>query len=164
MQHSRTKLVDRWGVGTAALVEEVVRIAERLRAVQVRQRKRHGAMPATARLLHVVATSNRYLAIADAARLMRMTRQSARELALRATGEGTLVLLPNPDDRRVLQLEITARGRGALAALEHEQRVWLDELLVGLSLRELDTTLAVLRELRDRLVRVEDRGRRVSRR
>lgn len=156
--------MDRWGVGTAALVEEIARFAERLRVAQAsRQRKRQGATPATARLLRVVASSNRYLAIADAARLMRMTRQAARELVLRAAAEGTLELLPNRDDRRVLQLELTPRGRSALAALELEQRVWLDELLVGLSLRELDTTLGVLRGLRDRLVRFEDRGRRVSR-
>jgi hypothetical protein len=127
MQPTRKKSVDRWGVGTAALVEEIARVAERLRVAQAsRQRKRQGATPATARLLRVVASSNRYLAIADAARLMRMTRQAARELVLRAAAEG--------------------------------------ELLVGLSLRELDTTLGVLREVRDRLVRFEDRGRRVSRR
>lgn len=164
MRHAQTNPVDRWGEGTAALVEEIARIAERLRAARLRQRTRHGATPASARLLRVVASSNRYLAIADAARLMRMTRQGARELALRAASEGTLMLLPNPDDRRVLQLQLTPRGRSALAQLEFEQRVWLDELLVGLSLRELDSTLGVLREVRDRLVRLEDRGRRVSRR
>ncbi len=96
---------------------------------------------------------------------MRMSRQAAHEIVVRAAGDGLIELLPNRDDRRVLQLELTSHGRSALAWRETEQRRWLGDLLLGLSDRDLATVNDVLRGLRARLVRAEQRSpkRRVSR-
>jgi DNA-binding MarR family transcriptional regulator len=153
---SRRKPFDQRLTAERALVDEIVAASERIRVAHGYARR--GSTHSTLRLLRVIAASNRYLAIAEAARVMRISRQAAHEIVVRAAGDGLIELLPNRDDRRVLQLELTSRGRGTLAWRETEQRRWLGDLLLGLSDRDLATANDVVRGLRERLVRAEQRG------
>jgi DNA-binding MarR family transcriptional regulator len=118
---------------------------------------------AESHLLRVVARSSYCLAIADVARALRITRQAAHKLVYRAVGTGRLELLPNPDDRRILQVLLTPRGRAELASLQTAEGVWLQMLLGGLADRRMVAVTHVLRVIRQRLERDERERRRVER-
>ena len=76
---------------------------------------------------------------------------------------GRVELLPNPDDRRILQVFLTPRGRAALAGLRTAEGIWLQMLLAGLADRRIVAVTHVLRVIRQRLQRDERERRRLSR-
>jgi DNA-binding MarR family transcriptional regulator len=93
------------------------------------------------------------LAIADLGRALRVRKQTARELAHAAVRAGVIELAPNPDDKRILQLLLTPRGRAELAAARTAEEVWLALLLNGLGDHELAAVTRVVRVIRQRLER-----------
>jgi DNA-binding MarR family transcriptional regulator len=54
--------------------------------------------------------------ISDAARLLRVSRQHVHQVARKAEQSGLIELVPNSDDRRILQVLLTQPGRSRLAA------------------------------------------------
>jgi DNA-binding MarR family transcriptional regulator len=152
---ARRKPFDRWSAAVRTLIDEVMATSERIRAAQGHSRR--GSTFATLRLLRVVAASNRYLAIAEAGRVLRLSRQAAHETVVRAAAAGFVELLPNRDDRRILQIELTPLGRSVLAKHEAKLSAWLGDLLIGLPGRDLATVIDVLRGFRERIVRAEQR-------
>jgi DNA-binding MarR family transcriptional regulator len=105
------------------------------------------------RVLETVARSPYCLSIADLARLLGSSRQTARTFVLAAVREGLVELEPNSDDRRLLQLAVTPRGRAELQAAESREAAWLIVLLHGLGDRDMATTTRVLTVIRQRLER-----------
>jgi len=105
------------------------------------------------RVLTTVAHSSYCLAIADLGRALRVRRQTAHELAYAAVRAGVVELEPNPDDKRILQLLLTAQGRSELAAARSAESLWLATLLNGLGDHELTATTHVVRVIRQRLER-----------
>jgi DNA-binding MarR family transcriptional regulator len=105
------------------------------------------------RLLVTVARSPYCLAIADLARALRVRKQAAHELAHSAARAEVIELVPNPDDKRLLQALLTTRGRAALATARMAQARWLATLLNGLGDHELAATTRVVRVIRQRLER-----------
>jgi DNA-binding MarR family transcriptional regulator len=99
---------------------------------------------------------------ADVARALRITRQAAHKLVYRAVTAGRVELLPNPDDRRILQVFLTPRGRADLAGLRTAEGIWLQMLLGGLADRRMVAVTQVLRVIRQRLERDERERRRVE--
>lgn len=69
--------------------------------------------------------------------------------------DGDVEVLPNPDDRRILQVFLIARGRSALARARQRRSSWLAELLLGLARHELRAIIHVIRVIRHRLLRDE---------
>jgi DNA-binding MarR family transcriptional regulator len=105
------------------------------------------------RVLATVARSEYCLAISDLARTLRVRKQVAHELAHEAVRAGVVELVPNPQDKRILQLLLTPKGRAELAAARTAEKVWLATLLNGLGDHELAATLRVVRVIRQRLER-----------
>jgi DNA-binding MarR family transcriptional regulator len=105
------------------------------------------------RVLATVARSSHCLAIADLARALRLRRQAAHRLAHQAVRAGVIELVPNPQDKRLLQAFVTPQGRAKLAASRIAEEVWLATLLNGLDDHELKATLRVVRFIRRRLER-----------
>jgi DNA-binding MarR family transcriptional regulator len=105
------------------------------------------------RVLATVASSQCCLAIADLGRALRVRKQTARELAHAAVRAGVIELAPNRDDKRILQLLLTPRGRAELAAARTAEEVWLALLLNGLGDHELAAVTRVVRVIRQRLER-----------
>jgi DNA-binding MarR family transcriptional regulator len=105
------------------------------------------------RVIATVARSNYCLAIADLARSLGCTRQAAHELAHKAERAGAIQLATNHQDKRILQALLTPSGRRMLAAARTGETRWLATLLNGLGDRELTTTIAVVRVIRQRLER-----------
>jgi len=152
-----------WDVAATELIDEIVATAERVAAARASSGERVFPDDAESRLLRAVAGSSYCLAIADVARTLGITRQAAHKLVYGAVATGRVELLPNPDDRRILQVFLTPQGRGELARVRTAEGVWLQLLLSGLADRQMATVTHVLRVIRQRLERDERQRRRLSR-
>jgi DNA-binding MarR family transcriptional regulator len=152
-----------WEVAATELIDEIVATAERIAAACAPSGERVFPDDAESRLLRGVAGSSYCLAIADVARALRITRQAAHKLVYCAAAAGRVELLPNPDDRRILQVFLTAQGRAELARVRTAEGVWLQLLLSGLPDRQMAGVTHVLRVIRQRLERDERERRRVER-
>jgi DNA-binding MarR family transcriptional regulator len=89
--------------------------------------------------------------IAELARVQRVSKQAAREQVIGATRAGLLELLPDPQDRRAIQIGLTASGKRELAAVRTRQFNLVATLLNGLKAREMRLVAHVLSVIRDRL-------------
>jgi DNA-binding MarR family transcriptional regulator len=78
-------------------------------------------------------------------------RQVAHRLAHEAVQAGVIDLVPNPQDKRLLQAVVTPKGRAELAAARIAEQVWLTTLLNGLGDVEMKATTRVVRVIRQRL-------------
>jgi DNA-binding MarR family transcriptional regulator len=164
MPVARNKLRTRpWDVAAKDLIDEIVVTAERVAAACAPSGERVFPGDPKSRLLRAVARSPYCLAIADVARTLRVTRQAAHKLVYGAVATGSVELLPNPDDRRILQVFLTAQGRAELARVRTAEGVWLQLLLSGLADRQMAAVTQVLRVIRQRLERDERERRRVER-
>lgn len=105
------------------------------------------------RVLATVASSPYCLAIADLGRALRIRKQSARDLAHEAVRAGVIELVPNAQDKRLLQALVTPTGRAELAAARTAEGILLARLLNGLGDQELKGALHVVRVIRQRLER-----------
>ena len=105
------------------------------------------------RVVEAVAHSHYCLAIADVARVLGVARQTAHPFVHAAARQGFLELMPNPHDRRILQLLLTPRGKAELAVADRRESSWLNALLNGLGDRDMAVTAHVLRIIRQRLQR-----------
>jgi DNA-binding MarR family transcriptional regulator len=91
--------------------------------------------------------------IADVARLLRMTRQSAGELVRRAERTGAVELFAHPQDRRVIQVALSPLGRQTLETYRYPDIGWIFTLLNGLEAPRMRSTAHVLHVIARRLDR-----------
>jgi len=103
-------------------------------------------------LLRAIERSRYCCAIADVARLLRVSRQRAHQIARSAERVGAVELLTNPDDRRIIQVFLTRAARAELAAARRDRRIWAASLLLGLERHRMSDTTRVLRVIRQRLM------------
>lgn len=82
--------------------------------------------------------------VAQIARMLGLKRQSVQRVADLLAEEGLATYRPNPQHQRAMLLELTARGRGALAAIQRAQRSWADRLGAAIGEADLRRTAAVL--------------------
>jgi DNA-binding MarR family transcriptional regulator len=82
--------------------------------------------------------------VATIARALGLARQSVQRVADLLAGEGLAVYRDNPDHARAMLLELTARGRSALATIQRAQRAWADRLGAAVGEADLERTAAVL--------------------
>lgn len=143
------------GRAQADLIDEIVSTAARVAAARSPSGAQIYRTDALFSLLRVIEASRYSCAIADAARLLGVSRQRAHLIVHEAELGGAIGLLANPHDRRILQLELTRTGRAALAAVRAAESAWLAELLLGLDEHRLAATTHVLRTIRHRLQRNE---------
>jgi DNA-binding MarR family transcriptional regulator len=92
-----------------------------------------------------------------------MSRQAAREQALKTAEAGLVELIAAPDDRRMLQVALTPAGRRELERQRLPDFGWVFTLLKGLEPLAMRETNHVLRVLRLRLERYRREMRRVAR-
>jgi DNA-binding MarR family transcriptional regulator len=153
--HSPTAKWDASSRREVELIDEIVATAE-----LVLRARSSGGVPLVRRdpiglLLRAVERSQYCCAIADVARLLRVSRQRAHQIARSAERIGAVELLTNPDDRRIVQVFLTRAARSELAAARAEERVWAASLLLGLDQHRMSDTTRVLRVIRQRLMRAE---------
>lgn len=107
------------------------------------------------RMLRVVKRACGVLSISDVGRRLRISRQAARNIVIRAARRGLVELEPNFHDRRLIQVELTRCGQVELAAEEARQKLWAMTLLNGLDRHQMRDTSHILRVIRQRIARDE---------
>jgi DNA-binding MarR family transcriptional regulator len=108
------------------------------------------------RALAAIDRSSRTLSISDLARQLRHSRQAAHALALGLERAGWIRFLPNRDDRRLLQMEMTPQGKFILSVTENRMNGWLLAMSSDLGDRELRELVYTLRAVRERVARARD--------
>lgn len=160
--HRRSQGLQPWSAAFE-LIQEITATADRIAGARTWTGELAQRADATWRLLYAIERSRYRLAIADAARVLGVRRQTAHELVHATAARGLIELLPNPDDRRILQVFLTVQGRGELARVRSIEGVWLQALLGGLADRQMTEATRVLRTIRQRLERDERERRRAER-
>jgi DNA-binding MarR family transcriptional regulator len=135
------------------LIDEITTAAERIAAARDWNAEPVYRTDGVWRVLATVASSRYCLAIADVARALGVRKQVAHQLAHEAARARVIELVPNPQDKRLLQAVVTPQGRAMLAAARTAVEVWLATLLNGLGDRQLKATVRVVRVIRQRLER-----------
>ena len=108
------------------------------------------------RALAAIDRSSFTLSISDLARQLRRSRQSVHPLALSLERAGWIRFLPNRDDRRLLQMEITGCGKSVLSAAEGRFNTWLLTMASDLGDHELRELVNTLCSVRARIARARD--------
>jgi DNA-binding MarR family transcriptional regulator len=138
------------------LAKEIHNTAACLKASQTAICQKTGLNTKRWRALAVIDRSSYTLSISDLARQLRRSRQSVHPLALSLEKAGWIRFLPNRDDRRLLQMELTPCGKAVLTAAEGTYNAWLLTMAFDLEDRELSALLDTLRAVRDRIARARD--------
>ncbi len=145
--------VNRRRLAADELIDEITRAAERINAARTQWGDPVFRTTGPWRVLTAVARSQYCLSISDLARALGVRKQVAHVLAHEAARAEYIELVPNHQDRRILQALVTERGRAELAAQRLAESGWLVTLLNGLGDREMGTVIHVLRVIRQRLER-----------
>jgi DNA-binding MarR family transcriptional regulator len=138
------------------LAKEIHNAAACLHASQSAICRQTGLSAERWKALAVIDRSSFTLSISDLARQLRRSRQSVHPLALNLEKAGWIRFLPNRDDRRLMQMEITPRGKSVLATAEDRFNGWLLTMASDLDDRELRALVDTLCAVRDRIARARD--------
>ena len=94
-----------------SLVEEILHTATQLKILRNAQMRDAGLDRQRWAVLLAIARSDYCLSISDLARTLRQSRQATQRMTLALAREGWIEHRPNNDDRRLLQLFLTSRGK-----------------------------------------------------
>jgi DNA-binding MarR family transcriptional regulator len=142
-------------VAATAFLHAIVDAADRLREARAFDGSRALPLDRRSELLRAIERCGGAPSFADLARLLRISRPSARERALAAVAAGVVELFACPDDRRLIQVALTPTGRRVLEAQRLPPLDWLFTLLNGLTPAAMQSADHVLRVLSARLERYE---------
>jgi len=110
-----------------------------------------GLTSARWQVLGAIALPEQPLTVPQIARRMGLARQSVHSTVSRLMADGLVELIANADHRRSQLVRLTDRGRATFQAIDDKQAAWVNQLVAGLSGRDLETTQRVLDELSTRL-------------
>jgi DNA-binding MarR family transcriptional regulator len=105
------------------------------------------------RALTVIGRTTRTLSVSQLARSLNHSRQSTHRLVVEMASAGLIHLLRNSDDRRLLQMEITAAGKSLLGVADTRRTEWLITMTYDLTEPELYVLMNRMRAVRHRIVR-----------
>jgi DNA-binding MarR family transcriptional regulator len=151
-----------WHVEATAFVYKIVQTADALEEAKAFDGESALYCGARWRVLRAVERCGGAPTFSLLARSLRITRQAARELAIKAARAGVVELLVAPDDRRVVQVALTSVGRRELERQRMPQFSWLFTLLNGLDETTMRETEHVLEVIRRRLERYASEMRAAS--
>jgi len=149
----RRRLFAAYHVEATAFLHEILNVADRLREARAFDGELALHFDRQAEVLRTIERCGGAPTFSDLGRLLRVSRQAARELALAAERRGVVELFTAPDDRRALQVALSPRGRRVLEAQRMPEFAWVFTLLGGLELPAMRSTSRVLRVIRQRLER-----------
>jgi DNA-binding MarR family transcriptional regulator len=89
--------------------------------------------------------------VAQIARNMGLTRQSVRRTARVLMKRGFVTFEENPNHRRAKLVVLTESGREVLDRVSQAQIAWANRIAQGLSAREIDSAVHIMRTLCERL-------------
>lgn len=132
------------------LADQLLRFTRRVHRIQ----KRHlhecglGVTPAQSRLLRTLAHYDSPPRMADLAERLEVVPRAVTTLVDGLEVSGKVRRVPDPTNRRVIRIELTDDGRGALRELHGARRSAAEEILAPLT----DEQRGVLGELLDTLI------------
>ena len=132
------------------LAEQLLRFTRRVHRIQ----KRHlqecglGVTPAQSRLLRTLAHYSSPPRMADLAERLEVVPRAVTTLVDGLEASGKVRRVPDPTNRRVIRIELTDAGQGALRELHGARRSAAEEILAPLT----DAQRAVLGGLLDTLI------------
>jgi len=139
-----------------SFADEIRNAASNLTATQAQIGEENGLRLEHWRALSVIDSSGFMLSISDLARRLRLARQSAHSLVVGLERAGWIRLSSNPDDRRLIQMEMTRSGKDGLRVADTRLRHWLLMMTDDLSDHELCRLIYTLRSIRGRIARSRD--------
>ena len=110
-----------------------------------------GLTSARWQVIGAIALANTPLPIAQIARNMGLTRQAVQRVANELEGEGFIRFAPNPNHQRAKLVLLTRKGETAYAAATARWEPKAQMLAGASSLKDIETSLATLRRVRQRL-------------
>jgi DNA-binding MarR family transcriptional regulator len=114
-----------------------------------------GLSSARWQVMGAIALAEKPLPIAQIARNMGLTRQAVQRIANELEAEGFVRFAPNPDHQRARLVLLTTKGQTAYAAAMKRWQPKARALGGGSTAKDIETTLATLRRLRQRLAKDE---------
>ncbi|MFC8089916.1 MarR family winged helix-turn-helix transcriptional regulator [Streptomyces sp. NPDC057301] len=132
------------------LADQLLRFTRRVHRIQ----KRHlhecglGVTPAQSRLLRTLAHYDSPPRMADLAERLEVVPRAVTTLVDGLEASGKVRRVPDPTNRRVIRIELTDDGQGALRELHGARRSAAEEILAPLT----DEQRGVLGELLDTLI------------
>src|SRR5688572_19666025 len=150
-------------VEATAFLHEIMMAADRLKEARAFDGSPALHLGTHSRLLRAIERCGGVPTFSDLARVLGISRQTAREQALETARVNLVELFQAPDDRRAWQVALTPAGRRRLEEQRMPEFSWVFTLLNGLDAAERRRTGHVLRVIRQRLERYERERRRALR-
>ncbi|MCQ4083314.1 MarR family transcriptional regulator [Streptomyces sp. RB6PN25] len=117
---------------TGNLADQLLRLTRRLHRAQKQYLQPLGITPAMSRLLRVVSHSEEPLRMVDLAQRLDVVPRAVTTLVDGLESFGLVRRVPDPANRRVIRVELTAQGRDALQRLRDARRAAAEDLLAPL--------------------------------
>jgi DNA-binding MarR family transcriptional regulator len=161
---SRFELLSPWARDALQFTSAVERAARLIVAARRGIGAAYGLKVSGWRMLHLVSRRGTHITIAEAARRLNLTRQSAHEV-VHELGAAKLIQTERSSvDRRALRLVLTPQGARKLENLEATMKLLLLEMTNDISLASLVATTVLLNRVTNRLRKCQSvvaRSRRV---
>ncbi|MEU3215798.1 MarR family winged helix-turn-helix transcriptional regulator [Streptomyces sp. NPDC001279] len=129
------------------LAEQLLRVTRRLQRIQSRQLEPIGITPAQFRLLRIVAHYDGPPRMADLAQRLDVVPRAVTSLVDGLEGSGRVRRAPDPDNRRVIRIEITEEGLATLRSLRDARRAAAEEILAPLTIDQREVLGGLLSAL-----------------
>ncbi|CAL9375013.1 putative HTH-type transcriptional regulator YusO [Streptomyces sp. enrichment culture] len=117
------------------LAEQLLRLTRRVHRIQKHHLEQRGLgiTPAQSRLLRTLAHWGSPPRMADLAERLEVVPRAVTTLVDALEAGGTVRRVPDPDNRRVIRIELTDDGRAALRELRAARRSAAEEILAPLT-------------------------------
>ena len=110
-----------------------------------------GLTSARWQVLGAIAYADRPQPVAWLARDMGANRQNVQRIINDLNGAGLVAFQTNPHHRRAQLVVLTDKGKQAFESAMRLQAPWVNQLVQGLAVKEIESAHRVLRTLRERL-------------
>ncbi|WP_306317486.1 MULTISPECIES: MarR family winged helix-turn-helix transcriptional regulator [unclassified Streptomyces] len=114
------------------LAEQLLRLTRRLQRIQRRQLEPVGITPAQSRLLRTLVHYDTPPRMADLAERLEVVPRAVTTTVDGLESADLVRRVPDPTNRRVIRIELTDKGRGALRELRSARRAAAEEILAPL--------------------------------
>ncbi|MEU0170455.1 MarR family transcriptional regulator [Streptomyces iakyrus] len=133
------------------LAEQLLRLTRRVHRIQKRhlEQRELGITPAQSRLLRTLAHWGSPPRMADLAERLEVVPRAVTTLVDALEASGKVRRVPDPANRRVIRIELTDDGRGALRELRAARRSAAEEILAPLTGDQRETLGGLLDTLID---------------
>ncbi|MFF7850431.1 MarR family winged helix-turn-helix transcriptional regulator [Streptomyces sp. NPDC007910] len=131
------------------LAEQLLRLTRRLHRIQKRHLEPVGITPAQSRLLRTVAAFGEPPRMADLAARLEVVPRAVTSLVDGLEAAGRVRRAPDPDNRRVIRIELTDAGRATLRELRSARRAAAEDILAPLTAEQREVLGGLLTALVD---------------